>query len=230
MEYALQHTYPGIVKDGRVSFGGSQRWLAGTTLQHCGCGLVAALDLVRYLHLYAGADCSGIFAGIDETPSLPLPLYNLCAQRMRRSYVPIVYPIGTSGFALAAGLNRCFRQYQLPYTAGWGAKNEALWQEIAAMLQQDLPVILSVGNRFPRFWKKSGVALYRPAGGTIREAARARAHFVTVVGMDGKWLRVSSWGREYYLSKEEFLHYRKEESLGLLCNIVLIRRHESGSV
>ena len=228
--YALQHDYPGVAKDGHTSFGGNQRWLDSKALQHCGCGLVAALDLMRYLHLYAGADCSGIFAGIGETTGLPQSLYNLCAQRMRRSYIPILYPIGTTGFSLTAGLNRCFREYKLPYTARWGVKKEVLWQEIAAMLQQDLPVILSVGNRVPCFWRKSGVALCRPVGETMREAARAHAHFVTVVGMDEKWLRVSSWGREYYLSKEEFLHYRKEESLELLCNIVLICRRESGSV
>lgn len=230
MEYALQHAYPGIVKNGRTSFGGSQRWLDSAALQHCGCGLVAVLDLVRYLHLYAGATCSGIFTGIDETPGLPQPLYNLCAQRMRCSYVPILYPIGTTGFSLAAGLNRCFREYKLPYAASWGVKKEALWQEIGVMLQQDLPVILSVGNRFPRFWKEGGVALCRPTEGTMREVVQTHAHFVTVVGMDEKWLRVSSWGREYYLSREEFFRYRKEESLGFLCNIVLIRRRESGGV
>lgn len=228
MEYALQYTYPGIVKDGRTSFGGSQRWLDSKVLQHCGCGLVAALDLMRYLNLYAGADCSALFSGIDETPELPLSLYNLCIQRMWRSYVPVVYPIGIDGLSLAFGMNRCFRQHRLPYTACWGVKKDALWQEIAHMLRQDLPVILSVGKRFPRFWEKKGVALYRPAGAAMREAVRVHAHYVTVVGMDEDWLRVSSWGREYFLSKEEFMRYRTEESMGILCNIVLIRRHENG--
>ena len=227
MEYALRHEYPGICKDGVVSFGGNQRELDSRTLCHCGCGLVAALDLLRYFHLYDSAECSDIFSGIEKAHGLSLPLYRLCAQRMRRSYVPIVYPFGTTGVALAAGMNYCFQQNRLPYTASWGVGEAELWREIAAMLLQDLPVILSVGKGFPRFWEKRGVALSRRVGDTMRESTRIRAHFVTVVGMDKDWLRVSSWGREYYLSKEEFLHYRSTESLRFLCNILLIRRHDS---
>lgn len=94
------------------------------------------------------------------------------------------------------------------------------------MLDQDLPVILSVGNQFPKFWQKNGAALHRRSGEELKEAARVHAHYVVVVGMDEKWLRISSWGREYFLSRDEFIRYRNEESMSLLCNIVCLRRRE----
>lgn len=224
MRYGLKHIYPGVVRSGRASVGGSQNLLKSKTLQDCGCGVVAALDLVRYLHLYDPYCCTDFFTGIEDTNNLSLPVYDLCAQRMRRSYIPVIHPVGTTGFSIAGGLNRYFRRYDLPLKAYWGVAKSEIWQEIQRMLEDDLPVILSVGNQFPRFWRKDGAALYCRVGDAMKESVRIHAHYVTVLGMDDEWLKVSSWGREYYLSKDEYLRYRNKESINLLCNIVSVRR------
>lgn len=226
MASSLKNTYPGIGRPGRVSLGGSQRLLVNKWLQHCGCGVVAALDLVRYLHLYHSDHQTDFFTGVPNTAELPEPVYDLCAQRMYRNFVPVLYPVGTTGFSLAGGLNRYFMRYGLPLKAHWGVPKDRIWQEIRTMLDQDLPVILSVGNQFPKFWQKNGAALHRRSGEELKEAARVHAHYVVVVGMDEKWLRISSWGREYFLSRDEFIRYRNEESMSLLCNIVCLRRRE----
>ena len=222
MNGALKSVYPGIRQAGRVSFGGNQRQLKSAVLQHCGCGVVATLDLIRYLHLYH-PDCrTDFFAGVADTPDLPEPVYDLCAQRMRH-FVPVLYPIGSTGFSLAAGLNRYFKRHNVPLKASWGVSKDRIWQEIEDMLERDLPVILSVGNQFPVFWKKKGAQLYRRSGEALKQSVHVHAHYVTVVGIDDAWLRISSWGQEYYLAREEFLRYRDKESMNLLCNIVCLR-------
>ena len=224
MEYSLQHVYPAISDCGRLTFGGSQKLLHSTVLQRCGCGVVAALDLVRYLHLYRPGFRTDFFTGIADTAALPLPVYDLCAQRMCRTYVPVIYPVGATGFGLAAGLNRSFRRYDLPLHAHWGVAQTQLWQEIERQLADDLPVILSIGSRFPKIWESRGAALHRKkADATMEEAASVKSHYVTVVGCDEDWLCITSWGRKYYLEKKEFRRYCDKVSLSLLCNIVCIR-------
>lgn len=224
MQQKLKHEYPGTVRGGKRTVGGNQRHLDSKTLQHCGCGVVAVTDLVRYLHLYHASGSSDVFSGVPREAVIPVPVYDLCVKRMRRQFIPVTYPVGTTGFALAIGLNRYFRCYDLPLKARWGVKKDEVWQEIDRMLDDDLPVILSVGNRFPCFWKKDGAAVYRRVGGAMEKAGQLHAHYVTVLEMDDRWLKIASWGKEYFLSKEEFLRYRDENSLNLLCNIVSIRR------
>lgn len=227
MTVSLQHTYPGIGREGAHSYGGNQRWLRDKTMQHCGCGVVAALDLVRYLHLYRDGFSADFFTGVDDSPAVSRSLYDLCAQRMR-SYIPVIYPVGTTGFGLASGLNRYFRRYDLPLQASWGLSAKKLWQEMETMLSDDLPVILSVGNRFPRVWSKETLCLYRRSSdGLIHVGARIHAHFFTVTGMDEQWLRVSSWGSEYYIKKEEFFRYCHHDSIPLLCNMVHLRQKKT---
>ena len=220
MEYSLRNPVPGIVKDGRTTFGGSQKLLKNKTLQHCGCGVVAALDLVRYLHLYRAGFDTDFFAGVEDNQYLPMAVYDLCAHRMQ-SYIPAIYPIGTDGFSLTLGLNRYFQRYGLPMQARWGVRQKQLWDEIEVMLAEDLPVILSIGNRFPQIWKKEGLTLYRrQRDGTFRKATQAKGHYVLVVGIDDNCLRISSWGTEYYLKRDEFLRYCTDDSIPLLCSIV----------
>lgn len=227
METRLLHPYPGVSRAGTVSLGGSQRWLASAAMRRCGCGVVAALDLVRYLHLYRPGFRSSFFTGVEDTRALPLPVYDLCAQRMRRSYIPVIYPFGTTGLSVVAGLNRYFRRYGLPLRARWGVPKARLWDQVRQQLADDLPVILSIGNRFPKLWEKKGAALHRKKpDNSMYEATHTKAHFVTVLGMDDEWLRITSWGREYYLSKAEFRRYCDTVSLSLLCNMVVLTQEQ----
>jgi len=45
--------------------------------------------------------------------------------------------------------------------------------------------------------------------------------------MDELWLRVSSWGREYYIRRSEYLSYSRLHSLSLTCNILLVEKLHS---
>jgi hypothetical protein len=48
-EHTLKGEYISILKDGRLSYGGSQRWSDSPILRGYGCGVIAALDLLLYL-------------------------------------------------------------------------------------------------------------------------------------------------------------------------------------
>ena len=222
---SLKDTYPGLVSASGTTFGGSQTVLKSPTIQRCGCGVVAALDLIRYLHLYHGLCQTSFFTGVEEVVHLPLAVYDLCTMRMQRNFIPAVYPVGTTVFSLTAGLNRYFRKYHIPLQASWGVSKENLWTEMERMLGQNLPVILAIGHQFPGLRTKDGLQLYRCQGEKMIKATYARAHYVTVVTMSEHWLKISSWGQVYYISRQEFLQYRDQTSLNLLCNIVKLSRN-----
>lgn len=48
-EHALNGEYISVLRNGVLSYGGSQRWLDSGALRQCGCGVIAALDLLLYL-------------------------------------------------------------------------------------------------------------------------------------------------------------------------------------
>ena len=217
----LRQEYPGVaLPDGRRSYGGNQMASPDKVMRRCGCGIVAAADLLLYLHRHHNS--MPMFAGLNELPTQEE--YEDLLQTLRRKYFPLFYPVGMNGISLALGLNRVFRKNSIPLCARWDMSEAKLWTRMEEMLLRDVPVILSIGPNFPRLWKKGKETLYRLDNGEQQAAAATRAHYVTVTGMDEKWLRVSSWGKEYYLSRQEYEHYRADVSSALVSNIVYIRR------
>ena len=215
---ALRHPGPAILREGRRTSGGDQRWLKSPAAQKYGCGVVAAVDLLLYLHRH-GEGQSEFFRGVPEG-DIPWEVYDYCADRLRKRYLPLLPLFGLNAWVLAAGLNRYFREYRLPYRAGWGGAPGRLWAEMEAMLARDIPVILCIGVNFP--FPKHKLGLYQ--GEDPREAGATRAHYVTVTGLDEEWMTVSSWGQVYQARREEFDRYRYRHSCGLYSNIVKVRR------
>ncbi|MBR5559458.1 MAG: hypothetical protein IKU72_04355 [Oscillospiraceae bacterium] len=220
----LYHTYPAIQGKAEPCYGGCQTNMSKKSLQRCGCGLVCALDLLLYLHRHH-AGCSLPFlaeAAVQEP--VPADCYEQKIALIRRRWLPIVYPLGTSGVALAWGLNRVFRKYRLPLRAHWGVAWDKLFETAADMLRRDIPVILAVGQNFPRFWRKDKLKLYRRTQeGEYRFANATHAHFVNLTGIEEEWLQVSSWGKCYYINREEYRQYANRHSLRWLCNILSIQ-------
>ena len=218
----LQHNYPAVHGAAEPCYGGCQTQMSQKALRRCGCGLVCALDLLIYLHRWHGCG-TPFLEGLEANP-IDAALYEQKITRLRRRWLPIVYPLGTSGLALAWGLGRFFRKFGLPLRARWAVKWERLFPTVEEMLKKDIPVILAVGQSFPRIWRKDKLTFYRKtADGEYRPASATRAHFVNVTGIDGHWLQVASWGRCYYVNREEFCQFAKQYSLRWLCNIVYIQ-------
>lgn len=208
----LSRPYPRVSDGVRASYGGSQMLSESTSIRKCGCGPVAALDLCRYL----SGDCRD---------PMPLEAYRRELSRLCRRFFLMIPPFGVNGLVLVAGLNLLFREKGLRYRAVWAISGGKLWPRVAEMLRQDIPVILSVGPNFPAIWQQNRLQFYiRRQDGAFFPAASTKAHYVTVTGLDEHWARISSWGREYYISLSEYDRYTKEHSSYLFSNLVLVTR------
>ena len=224
----LRKPYISVDYAGSPSFGGDQRRCKDKVIQRCGCGVVAALDVLLYLTRWNSEVNIPAFAALSATTPLPQPDYEQALGLLRREYFPLFYPFGMNGLTLCLGINLFFRRHSLPYTSRWSVPKAELWQRMAEMLEQDIPVILAVGPSFPRFWRKTGACFCRPAAeGAYIPAVSVRAHFVTATGMDDEWVELSSWGCRYYLSRKEFERYTKECSNSLLCSILSIKHKKA---
>lgn len=208
----LKRSFPRVRKDDRISYGGNQMWAQKALIRDVGCGPVAAMDLLRYL----GGEC--------QTP-LPLAEYNRELEELCRRYFPLIPYSGINGITLAIGVNRLFRLRKLPFHAVWAFSGDRLWDRAAEMLSQDLPVILSIGPNFPLVWRKDRLPFYvRRHDGSMIPVSSAKSHYVSVTGLDEDWARISSWGREFYLSQREYDDFVRKHSTSLFSNILYIKR------
>lgn len=209
----LRREYVRVIRNGRLSYGGSQMWSNSKTVQVCGCGPVAVLDMVLYL------------TGRQEKP-IPLETYNQELEKLSHSCFPLIRPYGINGLLLAAGTNLLLRKYKLPYTAFWAVSGKKFWNRLEELLSQDIPAVFSVGPNFPAIWQKHRLQFYgKRADGTYYPACSVKSHYITATGCDEKWLRISSWGREYYINREEYDAYIKKHSAAAVCNILMLRRN-----
>lgn len=223
---ALQHTYPAVERGGAVSYGGSQMFSPDPAVRRCGCGLVAALDMLLYLGRYRPG-CAVDFLPWDGRP-IPPERYEALLQSLRRRYLPLGYPFGINGLLLSAGLNRLFRAQRIPLSARWVWRRGELWPGLDRMLSDDLPVILAVGPNFPLLLSRKNLLPFCrfDGAGQLHPVTSTAAHYVTVTGRDREWLRCSSWGREYYLRTRDFTEYAERHSSYVFSNILKVEERE----
>ncbi len=221
----LKNPYVAVMRDGILSYGGSQSWSDKTMIKKYGCGVAAGTDLLLYLSLHKES-CASSFLGkmAEGNGILETDRYLECTETMR-SYFPVIPFFGMPGWLLAAGINRYFRCGRIPLKASFGVLGRNIWNRISAMLVHDIPVILAVGPNFPIPHKRHKLMLYeKNSRGTYQPSMEISAHFVTVTGMDENYMKVSSWGREYYIDRQEFLNYVRKYSSFLVSNICYIRK------
>ena len=221
----LQHPCISLALQSGTSYGGGQQFSKNAMIRHCGCGVVAAADLLLYLTRWHSNGAVDYFAGLLESKPIHLPVYDSCIQRLSRAYFPMIPYAGINGVMLMAGMEYFFRRHGMPYTARWCFAPGKLWARIEDMLRADIPVIMSVGPNFPLIWGDRKVRFYVPSpAGNYIPASGAKAHYFTVTGLDDTWLRISSWGRLYYLNREEFEEYMRRCSISFTSNILLVER------
>lgn len=221
--FQIRHHYISVSSEKRLSFGGSQMISKSKTMREVGCGVIAALDLLLYLCRFHGCECA-FFADAAEDGVIDETEYDELAQKLSRRFFPMIPKLGINGLMLAGGLNLFFLRYSFPFRASWGMGSGKLFGQIEEMLSHDIPVILAIGPNFPRFWQKNKLTFYVAApDGEMMAACSINAHYVTVTGLDERFLKISSWGREYYIDREEYLSYMRRHSGSIVSNIVKIR-------
>lgn len=217
--HALKNEFISVSKESIISYGGNQTWSENAVIRKCGCGVISSLDLLLYLGRHHCGDQA------PETRPIPLKEYDRMCMELSRRYIPLLPPFGTNGAALALGLNRIFSRYNMPFRASWQLSGSKMMGKVESMLDADIPVILSIGANFPLFWQKNRVALYsKDSLGRMRRASSAKAHYVTVTGSELNALRISSWGRKYYINKGEYFSYIHQHSNSIISNILMIER------
>ena len=70
----------------------------------------------------------------------------------------------------------------------------------------------------PSYVSDAGARFY-----TDEDLAR-RAHYITVTGIEHGWLRISSWGQEWYINWREYRNFAWIKSCPLFSNICYITR------
>lgn len=219
----LKHPYCSVAVSKGASYGGNQGWFLERWMRESGCGVIASADLMLYLHRYHGELKQPLFCIVPKEGTVPLGSYLRIGMFLRKGYFPLIPKVGLSAPLLIIGLNRLFRANDVPLSAGWCVWGTKLWSQMEQQLKNDYPVILAIGANIPFIWKKHKLALYqKDAGGCYRVHASVKAHYVTVTGMDDTWLRVSSWGQEYYIHREEYSAYVKKHSSFLVSNMVVL--------
>lgn len=220
----LDHPYISVRGKGTLTYGGNQNLARGELMRKCGCGVIAAADLLLYL-CGTRPDYPKTLMGyeIGEEP-VPQEAYDRLTEQLRRKYFPLIPGSGLNVWILAAGLNRVFWDIGIPLRASWGVRGKYLWRAIHKMLDDDLPVILAIGLSFPLIWAKDKLPFYTQLEEEYRRSGGAKSHFVTITGMDEQYLRVSSWGREYYVLRRDLAEYITKQSNSFLSNILYIQK------
>lgn len=221
----LKHTYPGIELERGVSFGGNQKFSGNAVMRRCGCGVVAAADLLLYLHRWHEGCAIPALNSVREDLRLSPESYERLTARLRTRYFLLIDPVGVNGLSLMMGINRIFRRWDVPYTARWGVRRAVFWETMEDMLRQDLPVILSIGPNFPQLWRKEQLRMLRE-GAT--QATGVRAHYVVVTGLNERCMTVSSWGRKYEIDRAAFSRYVRQSSSPLVSNLLWLRPKNRG--
>ncbi len=208
----LQKSFISVKNGITYTYGGSQILSDNANIQRCGCGVVAAADLILYM-----GDVLG------PSPLL-LNSYNRFLKYLNKHYFPLIPRFGMNSLALTAGLNLYFRNRKLPFRAAWLVSGEKFYSNLEKQISENLPVIMSIGPNFPYFWRKNDLNLYSKINDAYIKTGSARAHFVTATGIDEKYIRISSWGRELYINRDEFTTYRHANSNSFLCNMLKITK------
>ncbi len=192
-----------------IAYGGNQAWFPYRFLRKTGCGVISAADVLLYI---------GGKEKVSEKEYMDF------AKKLWLYYLPVIPGFGMNGLTLMLGMNRYFINQSLPYRACWKLSGRKMLRRIDKMLAKNLPVILSVGPNFPKFWGKEKLNFYiKTRDRKYIPAVKTSAHFVTVTGRDGLWLKISSWGKEYYIDIREYKEYVKQYSSPLVSNIIEIR-------
>lgn len=208
---SLNRKFPKVTDGDREYFGGDQNWSTKKYVKGYGCGVVACSNLL--LH---SVERKGEVLSRED--------YVRFGKRMRHLYLPVIPKFGMNGLFMALGMNVYFFVKRLPMRCYWGCLRKNIFEHIERMLREDFPPVLAIGPNFPNLWGKKTLTLYTLRGDNYVPAAYTKAHYVSVTAMDDEYLEVSSWGKKYYINRNEYLEYAKKCSNFLFTSILVVKK------
>lgn len=225
---------------GKLSYGGSQNWFPTDkrlsrdySIHKWGCGIIAIGDLFLYLarsnRMYA-TDASAL-ARYDR-PVLEWEDYKRYIQYIYQTFAPIMPGSGMNGFALASAVRHYCIKYRIPMTIAWKGflNDENMLRVMRKMLQENFPVILSIGPNMPLVFRRKGIPFYTMSEQKeliLSSNSAVHRHFVVVTGILGRkhkqiLLRISSWGTEFYIDYQELRDYIAREGDSLTSSLLYL--------
>lgn len=225
--------YPMFKKDGKWFVGGSQMWFENSSwyswftedhvIENSGCGLIAFGDLLLYLSMqdkkYQTPITDRVKPDDGEKAGYDYKSYMSYIQHLDNWYAAAIRGVGVPSFSLEDGFNRYSKKFGLGLTAKWGVKKEDILPKMSEMLENGLPVIISIGPDF-NLGKKVGVPFYTKDSPTDEYKVKENweesinGHYITIRGITvtndsppRTMLKASSWGDEYYIDYDKYLSY-----------------------
>lgn len=243
---------PIILPNGRSSYGGNQGWFDKTKrfsidyiLHNYGCGTIAACDLFLYWAIQNSSYNNEETKLALKNGMINQDDYINYVYRIHLAYTRTPRWLGVLGPKLAHAINVYNKSYNIKYRASWKWKlsYDEMLDNIINMLENDIPVIFSVGPNTPNLWGKKEVNLYAKSEENDKvsndsskdenkyiKVKSVNGHYMTITGItiDGTTGRiilcVSSWGKKYYIDYDEYRDYINKYGGTYTSSMVYINR------
>ncbi|MBQ2935825.1 MAG: hypothetical protein IJD96_06300 [Lachnospiraceae bacterium] len=227
-------------ENGIKTYGGDQNFFSSPEAstedarkQGCGCGIVAFADLLLYL-----GSISGQYR-IQENLSY---VNRILSEEEYKQYYNSIYDfmggikgkVGISGLKIQRSFNRLARREKWSLRAKWALSGKKLYDRTEEMLMQDIPVICCIPMMLLKKDKNDYLPLYRLHQGDdliprLEKASYTRAHYVMITGInvigEDTFYQVSSWGKQFYISRNEYDTFIGKHFLGtILGNILYVSK------
>lgn len=210
--YELENNYISVQDQ---SYGGSQTYFRGVKgafnkgRNLGGCGIVAIGDTISYLK----NDTE--FSSIDE--------YRSYFKSISKNALWIPTRLGLNFIHITLAAKSIFRKNKLSYKIKWCFSRKKLYTRIKGMLINNIPVILCIPKILKPSKNKEELSFYDCS---VNKVSKTHGHFVTVTGIyednNKLYLQISSWGKKFYISFEEYVQFSKHHIFGFLGNILYI--------
>ena len=230
---SLQKPYIVITNEnGRViGNGANQGWFSKAPWRNVsgqGCGIISSLDLCFYLSGKRNIHLEDYQLAVDEfIDTIVFTKFNM-HEFLRGKLV-----IGITPWQICHYLNRKLKgQYKVRYNGRHG--HEDMLNKIEAQLKAGIPVIWSLY----RMGKRINLYTYKPVLKEYSVATTTNSHYVNIIGIkyeeEGNhrtMLKISSWGKIYYVDYEEYLDYVGTSLLSQVAsNIFLVETRKGLSI
>ncbi len=249
--------YVPVIHDSGTSYGGSQMWFPKSNwystdyiLHNYGCGTIATADMFLYLALQnEEMQTPETYIALQGSDKIEFEHYDPYVRIIHNEYTNTRRYLAVLGTKVASAINTYSEIYDLGLDAKWKWKLTYydMNNMMEEMLEQDIPVILSIGPNTPNLWGKKGIPFYELRVIEYQENSEeekekskpyyykaihenVNAHYVTVTAIikddvAGRiMLRISSWGKQYYINYEEYRDYIENLSGTFTSSIVYVKK------